>query len=487
MPRQQVIASAVTRQGNVRVSQPQRLRIAMVHTAMDFQDAVSEQGTPTFRDASENYSLGERLGMAANRLNQLVEAARPHAQQGLSATTDAMVAARPHAEKGLAVAAGVGMAVGEATARQVGSDALEIGAGLGSSMWGGLAAPFLQGLREAAPHLAGGAFHAAKLAARDVGQFAGDTVAFGSTAAGALGEVGGLAAEAGRSGLQSAKGRMPKKKQREFSEDELAYLHSTGVTEEQARAELEDMEAREKEQQRRENEQQRSERRGSFGFATAGNLALGAGSALFRTLTAAPGAVRSAFRYNTQEEMEELESREDYHQTSAREEADPPQDAPPPAPPMPELPRPLAPITAPPLAPAPASLPVQQQPRPIAPVMAPPIAPARPPRQQRRLGRDPFAPATLPPRRSQRGQELLQQYHNRQREQEIRQDAAAARRIRIVPEQSMPHYLLGRQEDDEMGAMSSEMALARMQQAHAELEELMEEGLGRLNRHIYGE
>ena len=478
--------------------QPQRLRRIVVDTAMDFQDAVSEQGTPTFRDASENYSVGERLGMAAKRFNQLVEAAKPHAKKGLYATADAVVAAKPHAEKGLAVAAGIGMAAGEATARQVGSDALEIGAGLGSSLWGGMAAPFLQGLSEAAPHLAGGAFHAAKLAAKDVGQFAGDTLAFGSTAASALGEVGGLATEAGRSGLESAKRRMPKKKQREFTEDELAYMHSTGITEEEARSDLEESEAREK-------EQARSERRGTPGLAAAGSLALGAGTALFRTLTAAPSAIRSAFKSNTREEVEELEPYDEYEwesfrQAIAREEAGkgefsgyhmgPPQDAPPPAPPaiavlpVPQLPRPLAPVTAPPLARAPASLPVQQQPRPIAPVMAPPVAPVRPPRQQRRLGRDPFAPATLPPRQSQRGQELLQQYHRRQREQEMRGDAAAARQIRIVPEQSVPPYLLGREEQEEAVPMD---AVARMQQADKEYRELMEEGLGRLNRHIYGE
>lgn len=197
----------------------------------DFEDALSEfasaastvTGTPTYRDAAENYNARERLAMAGARLNEhlrnAVNLARPEVERGMTTmgnvaealpgqVTRAAEAARPYAERGLADL----MDATEETAREAVQDAADLIGTLENLQ------PTLDNLLYVAPDAAQFATQLARDAAREAGTrlyTAGQTAAEGIRTAA---RGGAMAYQVARENMP----RLPARRQgRQLSEAEL--------------------------------------------------------------------------------------------------------------------------------------------------------------------------------------------------------------------------------------------------------------------------
>lgn len=179
-----------------------------------FSPASSLGGTPTYSDARENYSFGERV------------------QQAI-----------PYAQGAYDVAAELGTRIGQQVQRDAGNIAAEVG----SIARDGVLIPFGIAAGAIAPEVPGAVAGAGRAVAGEVSQFAGDAaeaariaVGTGAIAARAGVEVAGILAQAAGDAARSS---LSNRGQREWTEEELAYMRETGVTPEQAEAQIQSEQA----------------------------------------------------------------------------------------------------------------------------------------------------------------------------------------------------------------------------------------------------
>lgn len=174
-------------------------------------------GTPTYADASENYSLRERMKQVSDKV-------RPYAEGVYDVATDL------RSRMGRQMRADVGNILSEA--ESVARD--------------GVLTPFGIAAGVIAPELPGALAGAGKTVGSEVAQFAGQTYAGHVEAARVALGVGGIAATASRdvagilsqAAMDAAKDALSGRSRRQWTEQELAYMRDMGITPEQAEAQM---------------------------------------------------------------------------------------------------------------------------------------------------------------------------------------------------------------------------------------------------------